>query len=111
MNIHEGSYVKEGRKEGERQTPNKACPYEAIALLIGIKWKRIRHGIRGHIMDLAKGSGSEEGRGRRKIHGSWSMQGPYKVLSSEESSGKGYKKPSASYWNKVPQHYIFYNHI
>ena len=39
-----------GRKEeeeggGERRAPNKAWPYEATALLIGIKLECIGHGI------------------------------------------------------------------
>ena len=33
----------EGEEEGP--SPNKARTYEAIALIIGINWEHIRHGI------------------------------------------------------------------
>ena len=72
----------EGRRKeeegGERRAPNKAWPYEATALLIGIKWECIGHGLKGHIMDLTK-SPYKVHAWRKEEEGGGEIRAPNKV--------------------------------
>ena len=82
---------KEGRKEGgERRAPNKAWPYEATALLIGIKLECIGQGMYGQIMDLTKGS--------CKVH-AWRRKEGRKEGRKEEKDGPLIRLASLINWN------------